>query len=123
MAFGMEAEARRETLTRHGRTFNVYLLEAKNAVVCFFFEGDFKLGTIAFALPRGLQPSGHGISNLLLGHRNANITRILAEYLASTYGKLSLVSVFLPEEGDLEGEKSLLELAKILKKPPKPPFV
>jgi hypothetical protein len=112
----MEPKIRRETLSKQGRTFTVYLLELENAVVSFFFEEEkFKLGTLALALPRIFQPPGLGSSSILLGYKNVNIARILAEYLSSKYGKLSLTSVFLQKEGDFEAERNLLELAKILK--------
>jgi len=112
----MEPKIRRETLSRQGRTFTVYLLELENAVVSFFFEEEkFRLGTLALALPRTLQPPGLGSSSILLGHKNINIARILAEYLSSRYGKLSLASVFLQKEADFEGARNLLELAKTLK--------
>ena len=117
MPFGMEPKIRCETLSKQGRTFTVYLLELENAVVSFFFEeGGSKLGTLALALPKAsLQPLGLGGSSILLGYKNVNITRILAEYLSSRYGKLSLTSVFLQKEADFEAERSLLELAKTLK--------
>jgi hypothetical protein len=116
MPFGMEPKIRRETLSRHGRNFTAYLIELENAIIGFFFEEEAcRLGTLALALPRSLQPPSLGSSSVLIGHKNVNIARILAEYLSSKYGKISLASVFLRKEADLEGEKNLLELAKILK--------
>ena len=113
----MEPKIAKETLSWRGKTLNVYLLELENAVVGFFSEGEeVRLGTLALALPRGLPPS-LGSSSILLGHRNAGIARILAEYLSSKHGKMALISVFLRREAEIADQKSLLQLAKTLKKP------
>lgn len=82
-------EASRE---HNGVTFHLKLLLLENAVVAFFYEGEMKLGTLAFAMPIGLEAERIGKSSVLLGGKYLVASRALSERLAARYKKMSLVS-------------------------------
>lgn len=82
-------EASRE---HNGVTFHLKLLLLENAVVAFFYEGEMKLGTLAFAMPIGLEEERIGKSSVLLGGKYLVASRALSERLAARYKKMSLVS-------------------------------
>ena len=74
-----------------GVTFHLRLLLLENAVVAFFYEGEMKLGTLAFAMP--LETDDRiGKSSALLGGKYLVASRALSERLAARYRKMSLVS-------------------------------
>lgn len=74
-----------------GVTFHLRLLLLENAVVAFFYEGEMKLGTLAFAMP--LETDDRvGKSSVLLGGKYLVASRALSERLAARYRKMSLVS-------------------------------
>ena len=105
-------EVREESIELEGEKFAVYFMELENAVVGFFYDrGVLRLGTLAFALPSGFQPAALGTSTVLVGHRNAGVSRILAEYMATAKGKIALASVALSKE-DLKSGRVLLNLLK-----------
>lgn len=82
----------------NGVTFNVKLLPLDNAVIAFFYEGEMKLGTLAFSMPfTGEERVGK--SSVLLGGKYLIASRTLSERLAAKYNKMSLVSFHssLPE--------------------------
>jgi hypothetical protein len=82
----------------NGVTFNVKLLPLDNAVMAFFYEGEMKLGTLAFSMPfTGEERVGK--SSVLLGGKYLIASRSLSERLAAKYNKMSLVSFHssLPE--------------------------
>ena len=100
-----------KSITLEGRTYTGYLMEMENAVLGFFYEGEaMRLGTLAIAIPTP-QPLTRTTSTILLGHKNVNIARIVAEYLAAKKNKISLASIYL-KEADLACEKGLLTLVK-----------
>ena len=82
----------------NGVTFNIKLLPLDNAVIAFFYEGEMKLGTLAFSMPfTGEERVGK--SSVLLGGKYLIASRSLSERLAAKYNKMSLVSFHssLPE--------------------------
>ena len=82
----------------NGVTFHVKLLPLDNAVIAFFYEGEMKLGTLAFSMPfTGEERVGK--SSVLLGGKYLIASRSLSERLAAKYNKMSLVSFHssLPE--------------------------
>jgi hypothetical protein len=100
-----------KSVEKNGKKFTVYLVELENAVFGFFFEGENrKIGTMALAIPKTNLTMAS--STLIIGHKNVNITRILAEHLASKFRKLAISSVFIYQEDDIHTNKALLELAK-----------
>lgn len=103
-----------KSVEKDGKKFTAYLIEFENAVFGFFFEGENRrVGTMALATPKtGLTMAS---STLIVGHRNVNIARILAEHLASKFRKLAVSSVFIYQENNIHSNKILLELAKSLK--------
>jgi len=74
-----------------GVTFHLRLLLLENAVVAFFYEGEMKLGTVAFAMPLETDDK-IGKSSVLLGGKYLIASRALSERLAARYRKMSLVS-------------------------------
>jgi len=87
----------------NGVTFNVKILPLDNAVMAFFYEGEMKLGTLAFSMLAFSMPfTGEervGKSSVLLGGKYLIASRSLSERLAAKYNKMSLVSFHssLPE--------------------------
>jgi hypothetical protein len=83
-------------------------------MVVFFYEGrSLKLGTLAVAMPQfGV---GTCISSILLGERNMDITKILAERFSNASKEIALVSTYLPELRETEASaNSLFKLAQKL---------
>ena len=82
----------------NGVTFHVKLLPLDNAVMAFFYEGEMKLGTLAFSMPF-IGEERVGKSSVLLGGKYLIASRSLSERLAAKYNKMSLVSFHssLPE--------------------------
>lgn len=86
------------TFERDGRILHANLLRLENAILVFFYEGEMKMGTLAFALP-GVGEMKASTSSILLGGKNLMLSRALAERVAASFNKMSLVSVYtdLPE--------------------------
>ena len=79
------------TREHSGVTFHFRLLILENAVFALFYEGEMKLGTVAFSMPvTGEERAGK--SSVLLGGKYLVAARALSERLAVRYGKMSLVS-------------------------------
>ncbi|MCX8175984.1 MAG: hypothetical protein N3E48_01985 [Candidatus Bathyarchaeota archaeon] len=95
------------------KNYTAYIMEFENAVFGFFFEREeVKIGTIAAALPRvGVMSQ---TSAIIFGHKNMNLTRLLAERLSSKFNKIAFSSVFIHNEDDVHISKVLLELVKNL---------
>ena len=94
----------------NGVTFNIKLLPLDNAVMAFFYEGEMKLGTLAFSMPfTGEERVGK--SSVLLGGKYLIASRSLSERLAAKYNKISLVSFHssLPETEAFRIYLSILE--------------
>lgn len=102
-----------KSVEREGRKFTVYYVEFENAVFGFFFEGENRrVGTVALATPKTSLTMAS--STLIIGHKNANIARILAENLASKFRKIAFSSVFIYRENDIHTNRILLELSNSL---------
>jgi hypothetical protein len=94
----------------NGVTFNIKLLPLDNAVMAFFYEGEMKLGTLAFSMP--FTGEGRVVkSSVLLGGKYLIASRSLSERLAAKYNKMSLVSFHssLPETEAFRIYLSILE--------------
>ena len=106
-----EANVTRHAIEEEGRTLNALRLKLQNAVLIFFYEGsEERLGTMAMALPAPLQTPFP--SSVLVGHKNAELARILAEVVCNLEQKMTIVSVNVPAENDPLISKTLLKLAK-----------
>ncbi|MCW4037978.1 MAG: hypothetical protein NWF13_04500 [Candidatus Bathyarchaeota archaeon] len=93
--------------------FTASLFEVENAVTAFFDEeGSMKLGTLAIGIPQFNRPSC--ISSVLLGDRNALITKVLAEQLVRAFNKIALVSSHLAVIQENRTNTLLIRLAKKL---------
>lgn len=78
----------------------VTVLAMENAVLALFYEGQIKIGTLAVSTP-GLREGGAGTSSVLLGGKYLVAARALAERVAASYNKMSIVSI---NTGLSEGE-------------------
>lgn len=84
------------------------LAELENAVIALFWEGDRpRLGTLTLTLPGG-------VTSTLLGERSHVIGQLVGERLATSYGKMIMVSTRLEISSDSRAARVLLELAKRL---------
>jgi hypothetical protein len=80
---------REQKIERDGVEFRLGILELDNAVLVFFSEGTFKLGTVAVALPK----EEAVISSVVLGGKYLVASRALAERASATYKKIALASI------------------------------
>ena len=93
--------------------FTASLFEVENAVTAFFDEdGSMKLGTLAIGIPQFNRQTC--ISSVLLGDRNALITKVLAEQLVRAFNKIALVSSHLAVIQESRINTLLIRLAKKL---------
>lgn len=93
--------------------FAASLFEVENAAIAFFDEvGSMKLGTLAIGIPQFNRQSC--ISSVLLGDRNALITKVLAEQLVRAFNKIALVSSHLAVIQENRTHTLLIRLAKKL---------
>ena len=100
-------------MEREGVVHKMTLLPLENAILALFYEGAIKIGTLAVSTP-GLREGGAGTSSVLLGGKYLIAARALAERVAASYNKMSIVSV---NTGLSEGEAlrlyvSLLDKAR-----------
>ena len=100
-------------MEREGVVHRVTLLPLENAILALFYEGPIKIGTLAVSTP-GLREGGAGTSSVLLGGKYLIAARALAEKVAASYNKMSIVSI---NTGLSEGEAlrlyaSLLDRAR-----------
>lgn len=101
------------SVERQGVVHKVTLLPLENAVLALFYEGSMKIGTLAVSTP-GLREERTGTSSVLLGGKYLIAARALAERVAASYNKMSIVSI---NTGLAEGEAlrlyvSLLDKAR-----------
>jgi len=96
------------TLRLNSRTFRLDYALLENAIIAFFYEDRFRLGTLAIAMP-GAGEIAAGRSSVLLGGKYMMTTRVLAEKLAAKTGKISLVSLFT-ELGESEALRLYVKL-------------
>ena len=80
------------SLERDGAVHKVSLLSVENAVLAFFYDDVFKIGTLAVSTP-GLREGGPGTSSILLGGKYLIAARALSERVSATYNKMSIVSL------------------------------
>lgn len=100
-----------EKLEVNSRSFRISFVQLENAVVAFFFEDRFRMGTVAIAMP-GTGEVAVGRSSVLIGAKYMMTTRALAERLAGRTGKMALVSLFT----ELDETEALRTYAKLLEK-------
>lgn len=111
------AKVTKEELVENDKHFFAVYVETKNANQLFLSEGEDKLGTLAVAMPQPDKLVGAPLSSVLLGDRNMMIARLLAELLAETTKKISLVSVFTKSLNEQEAAPVLRKLMdNVLKK-------
>jgi len=89
-----KAKIFREEIEEAGSTYSAILLEMENAYLFLLSEGGERLGTLAVSLPPKPGIIGPPLSSILLGERNAALSRMLAERLAQKLRRLVLVSIF-----------------------------
>ena len=101
------------SLEREGAVYRASLLPVENAVLAFFYDDAFKIGTLAVSTP-GLRGGGPGTSSVLLGGKYLIAARALAERVAAIYNKMSIVSINtkLSEGEALRLYASLLDKAR-----------
>ena len=100
-----------EKLEVNSRFFRINFVQLENAIVAFFFEDRFRMGTVAIAMP-GTGEVAVGRSSVLIGAKYMMTTRALAERLAGRTGKMALVSLFT----ELDEAEALRTYAKLLDK-------
>ena len=113
------------TLKLNSRIFRLNYALLENAIIAFFYEEKFRLGTLAIAMP-GAGEVAAGRSSVLVGGKYIMTTRVLAEKLAAKSGKISLASLFT-ELGEAEAlrlyvrllEKMMLD-SKVTEEPIQP---
>ena len=96
-----------------GKKYVARLLELNNGLLVFFNEnGEFSLGTLALGMPDlgGM----HHLSSAILGERNVNVARLLAERLSVSSGGMVLVSIHLASELNSTLCARIVELAETL---------
>ncbi len=93
-----------------GVKYHLKISKLENASIAFFYEGTFKLGTLAFSMPRS-RNSLPATSSVLIGGKYIITSRFLAEKLAAKTNKMSLVSVHtaMPEKNALRIFSKLLD--------------
>lgn len=97
-----------DEVTRDGLRLRGALAELENAVLALFWEGERpSLGTLTLTLPGG-------VTSTLLGDRYQVVGQIVGERLASSYGKMALVSTRLGAYAEARAARLLLELAERL---------
>ncbi len=100
----------REETVEENRALSAVLLDMKNSCIVFLSEGEESLGTLAVALPQQPGMIGPALSSTLLGERNTNLARLLAERLAGSMKKMVLVSVFVRSMNEREAGRAFLAL-------------
>ena len=87
-------------------------VETQNAVLLLLSEEEDHLGTLAVAIPQPRKKLGAPLSSIFLGDRNIFLARVLAERIAETRKKLSLVSVSTKTVDEHSVGPILLKLAE-----------
>jgi hypothetical protein len=82
----------------------------ENAVICLLWEGEEpKLGSLSITLP-------DRTSSQIIGERDQVLSKVVGGFLASSYGKMALVSVNLSRGAGVEGSLVLELVKKIVKR-------
>jgi hypothetical protein len=101
-----------DKIVERGTTFLSICVETKNAVLLLLSEGEDQLGTLAVAIPQSRKKLGAPLSSVFLGDRNVFVARALAERIAETRKKISLVSVSTNTVSENEVGPILLKLVE-----------
>ena len=104
------AKVVKEEIIEEETRFLAVYIEAKNSCLVMLSEKEDKLGTLAIAVPNPEGLVGPITSQNLLGDRNSISTRMLAEYIASKKGKITMVSVYLERLNEIKAQKIFLNL-------------
>lgn len=104
------AKVVKEELIEEDTRFLAVYIEATNSCLVMLSEREDKLGTLALAVPNPEGLVGPVTSQTLLGDRNSISTRMLAEYIASKKGKITMVSVYLERLNEIKAQKIFMNL-------------
>jgi hypothetical protein len=107
-----------EKTTDAEKTYTAYTVCLENAVISFFNDSEtVRLGTISVSIPSAIQESPRSISSTIMGERNAVLSRIIAEHIASATGRISIASVNLRTTDEKQASPNLVRLSqKVLEK-------
>lgn len=107
-----------EIIDQNKRFLAVYV-EARNSCLVLLSEREDKLGTLAIAVPRLKDLIGPPSSSILLGDRNMTSARTFAEDLATTKGKIALVSIYLESMDERQAQSAFKKLlGRVINKQP-----
>ncbi len=104
------AKVIKEEIVEQDTRFLAVYVEAKNSCLVMLSEKEDKMGTLALAVPNPKGLVGPVTSQTLLGERNAISARMLAEYIASKKGKITMVSVYLERLNEIHAQKIFMDL-------------
>ena len=104
------AKVIKEEIVEQDNRFLAIYIEARNSCWVMLSEKEDKMGTLALAVPNPKGLVGPVTSQTLLGERNAISARMLAEYIASKKGKITMVSVYLEKLNEIQAQKIFMNL-------------
>ena len=104
------AKVIKEEIVEQDTCFLAVYIEARNSCWVMLSEKEDKMGTLALAVPNPKGLVGPVTSQTLLGERNAISARMLAEYIASKKGKITMVSVYLEKLNEIQAQKIFMNL-------------
>jgi len=104
------AKVIREEIVEQETRFLAVYIEARNSCWVMLSEKEDKMGTLALAVPNPKGLVGPVTSQTLFGERNAISARMLAEYIASKKGKITMVSVYLEKLNEIQAQKIFMNL-------------
>lgn len=104
------AKVIKEDIVEQDTHFLAVYIEARNSCWVMLSEKEDKMGTLALAVPNPKGLVGPVTSQTLLGERNAISARMLAEYIASKKGKITMVSVYLEKLNEIQAQKIFMNL-------------
>ncbi|HUU88206.1 MAG TPA: hypothetical protein VMX17_10695 [Candidatus Glassbacteria bacterium] len=104
------AKVIKEDIVEQDTHFLAVYIEARNSCWIMLSEKEDKMGTLALAVPNPKGLAGPVTSQTLLGERNAISARMLAEYIASKKGKITMVSVYLEKLNEIQAQKIFMNL-------------
>lgn len=111
------AKVVKEELVEKDNRFLAVYVEVKNSCLILLSEREDKLGTLAIAVPKPKDMLGPISSSVLLGDKNAISARMFAESVASSKGKIALVSVYLERLSEMQAQAYFAHLLeKVMKK-------
>lgn len=104
------AKVIKEEIVEQDTRFLAVYIEARNSCWVMLSEKEDKMGTLALAVPNPKGLVGPVTSQTLLGERNAISARMLAGYIASKKGKITMVSVYLEKLNEIQAQKIFMNL-------------